>query len=285
MNEGHRLHEAHDRGARASSPPAAFAVEAPRRPGRRRAARARGRARPRRDVGACARAWTRRPARRGVVLDLSRRHVRRLVDAQGAAAGAAPSSARYGTRLVLAGDPARGAAAARPHAHGRAVHARRRPRRGAGARRRARRRSAGARPARRRARPRAPARVARAQSHVKPACRKSLPAEAASTVVTVRPVGGRVQPQADERERASRRPCSACRSAARRRRSAAGARAGACRRRALLHERLADPRLDLLVDDQLRERERRGRERGDLRARGSARGRARRAAVPASSAP
>ena len=240
MNKGHRLHEAQIEGA-GRRPRGRLLRRALRRPGRRRAARALRRARHRRDLRALRSHVDEAAGGRGVVLDLSGAT---FVDSSmlKELLRASAELARYETRLVLAGIPPavrrlldltrtaelftladdRDAALALVDAQLGG------PRTGGG------RRGGALGLALLRGRAGAEPREPGVQEVVAGRGREHGRHGA----------GGRrrVQPQADERERASRRRCSACRSAARRRRSAAGALAGACRRRALLHERLADPR-------------------------------------------
>ncbi len=243
-------------------PPCAYAIEARTTPAGERRADARGRARPRRRAGRARAPRGGRGRRRArIVLDMAEvtfvdsSALRELLRADGAAArGRAacscsprcpPAVARLleltRTDDVLTSAPSRRATrSSGPEAASRAL------------------RLLGARLA---------AAFARAHSSEKAVCSASLPADAASTAVTVRPAGGGVQRAARRARARSRRPCSACSRAARRRRSAGAGRAGGAALGALLDERLAQPRLDLLVHDQLRERERRRRERDELGAR------------------
>ena len=93
-----------------------------------------------------------------------------------------------------------------------------------------------------------------------------MPAEAASTVVTVRPARGRVQPQADEGERAPRAHAArAGHQLADRVAQPPALRAPLLRRPRPRTARAAS--LGLVVHDQPRERERRGRERDEVGAR------------------
>ena len=112
---------------------------------------------------------------------------------------------------------------------------------------------------------RSPARTA---TRSRPGTRRCPPTPQAPSV-TVRPARGKCSRRPTSGAR-STRPCSACRSSARRPRSAAvcpsGALAGL-----LGDERLAQPALGLVVDDQARERERRRRQRGGCPRAGSAR--------------
>ena len=196
--EGHRLQEAHIERGRAAG---AFTVEPGPPPRRRLAGRALGRARHRRDLGGprvhrrragAAGSCSTSPAPRSWTPRCSR------------SCCARPPSCALRDPARARGHHARGAAGARAHAHDRAVHARGRPRGGAraaaldvaraGRGGRGRAASASGAPACSRGR----------RASEKPACRKSLPADAASTVLTVRAGRRGVQAQADERERGPR---------------------------------------------------------------------------------
>ena len=126
-SEGHRLHEAHVEGG--VEPAGAFTVEPCPAPDGVALIELAGEL----DIAATSAVRARvdeAAGRRGLVLDLSGAT---FVDSSmlKELLRASAELARYETRLVLAGITARRAAGARPHAHGRAVHARGRPRGGA----------------------------------------------------------------------------------------------------------------------------------------------------------
>ena len=208
---------------RGSSRPPAFRHRGARRAGGVACLRSRG-SRHRRHGPARAGASTGRPPPAGVVVDLP--GVTFTDSSPCSRSCCAPARRAATARLVIAG-PAR---------LRRVLDSRAPPTCSRRGRPRERSRCVGARPlagpdGRRRPAPASCAALARARSHEKPACRKSLPAEAASTVVEVRPAAGRAGAGRPARAR-STRPCSACSSAARRPRSAGAGRAGACPRRA-----------------------------------------------------
>ena len=278
MSEGHRLHEAQHRGrassrrarSRSSAAPAPAGIALVELSGELDIAATLGRAR------------VRRRGRRAPRRSCSTSSGATFVDSS-----MLKELLRANAELGALRHAARAGGRSRPPCAGvldltrtdRAVHARRRPRR-----RRSRCSTATARP---RARARRRARRARSASRSCVGGAGADPREAGVQEVVARRGGehrvdgarggGRVQAQADERERGPRaRAARAGEQLADRVAQPPPARAPVAAG-PLLHERLADPRLDLLVHDQLGERERRGGQRGDLRARDRRRGRAPRA--------